>query len=50
MKHETEKQKQNYVPASIEIIRSTTEDIVTISKTGSPDIELPIDPFDWIKP
>ncbi len=45
MKHETEKQKKSFIPASIEIIRFTTEDIMTTGKLSDPNVDLPVDWF-----
>ncbi len=50
MEPEIEKQKQKYIPASIEIIRFVTEDILTVSGVNNIGIDLPIDLFDPIKP
>lgn len=47
MKPETEMQKKEYVPAVLEIIRLSAEDILTVSVTNPAcmGIDLPIEPF-----
>lgn len=54
LKPDNKTEKLKYEPASIEIIRFATEDILTTSGMGDPGydlgIDLPIDPFDPIVP
>lgn len=50
LKPDNEKQKQKYAPASIEIVRFLSQDILTTSggldPGYDPGIDLPIDPFE----